>query len=68
VFAADGTARGVTLEGLKYPLRDYAMAADNPIGVSNEFIGKPSRIVVQEGALIVMAGDNAPSWLEPDAR
>ncbi len=68
VFAADGTARGVTLEGLKYPLQDYTMTEDVPIGVSNEFAGKPSRIEVQEGVLIVMAGDNAPAWLEADAR
>jgi thiamine pyrophosphokinase len=68
VFAADGTARGVTLEGLKYPLRDYAMSPDNPIGVSNEFMEKPSRIAVREGTLFVMAGEDAPAWLEPETR
>jgi thiamine pyrophosphokinase len=59
VFAADGTAHGVTLEGLKYPLTDYTMTADNPIGVSNEFTGLPSRICVREGVLIVMIGNNS---------
>lgn len=68
VFTADGTARGVTLEGLKYPLHNYAMTADIPIGVSNEFTGNPSRIEVRDGALIVMAGEGAPGWLEADAR
>ena len=68
VFAADGTAYGVTLEALKYPLTDYTMTADVPIGVSNEFTGKPSRISVREGALIVMAGAQAPLWLIPQEK
>ena len=62
VFAADGTAQGVTLEGLKYPLTDYTMTSDNPIGVSNEFTGAPSRIRVREGILLVMAGERAVEW------
>jgi thiamine pyrophosphokinase len=59
VFAADGTARGVTLTGLKYPLTDYTMTADNPIGVSNEFTGAASSISVRLGALLVMTGEGA---------
>ena len=54
VFAAHGAAHGVTLEGLKYPLNDYTMTPDNPIGVSNEFTGIPSRISVRKGVLLVM--------------
>jgi len=65
VFAADGAALGVTLEGLKYPLNDYTMTSDNPIGVSNAFTGSPSRIRVKKGALLVMAGERAVEWLEP---
>lgn len=64
VFAADGTARGVTLEGLKYPLTDCTMTSDTPVGVSNVFTGVPSRIAVREGALYVMAGGRAAEWLE----
>jgi thiamine pyrophosphokinase len=59
VFAADGTAYGVNLEGLKYPLTDYTMTSDTPIGISNEFTGVPSRVAVRQGALIVMADDSA---------
>jgi len=62
VFAFDGAAHGVTLEGLKYPLTDYIMTADNPIGVSNEFTGVPSRVAVRRGALIVMADVRAAAW------
>jgi thiamine pyrophosphokinase len=65
VFAADGTAHGVTLEGLKYPLTDYTMTSGNPIGVSNVFTGVPSRIAVREGVLLVMAGGRAAEWLKP---
>lgn len=59
VFSAGGTAYGVTLEGLKYPLHDYTMTSDNPIGVSNEFTGVLSRIAVRKGILIVMSGRHA---------
>lgn len=65
VFSADGTAYGVTLDGLKYPLNDYTMTSMNPIGVSNEFIKVPSRIRVREGILLVMAGEYAVEWHEP---
>lgn len=63
VFAADGTAYGVTLEGLKYPLTDYTMTSDTPIGVSNEFTGIPARVAVRQGALLVMADGRAVEWL-----
>jgi thiamine pyrophosphokinase len=53
VFAYSGKAKGVFLEGLKYPLRDAELSDDTPLGVSNEFMGKPSRISVREGVLIV---------------
>lgn len=41
VFCAGGTARGVTLEGLKYPLDHAELTSDFPLGVSNEFVGLP---------------------------
>ena len=64
VFAAAGTAHGVTLEGLKYPLTNYTMTPDNPIGVSNEYTGVPSRIIVREGVLLVISGERATDWLD----
>ena len=53
VFCAGGTARGVTLEGLKYPLDHAELTSDFPLGVSNEFVGLPARISVEEGSLLV---------------
>ena len=54
VFAQGGTARGVTLEGLLYPLDQATVTTDFPIGVSNVFTGKPARVSVEEGRLLVV--------------
>lgn len=53
VFALSEKALGVYLEGLKYPLADAELTNDFPLGVSNEFIGKPSRISVKQGDLLL---------------
>ncbi len=58
VFALDDVSHGVTLQGLKYPLNDVELPNNPPLGVSNEFLGKPSRISVREGTLAVLwSGD-----------
>lgn len=54
VFALGGTAYGVQLEGLSYGLKDYTLPCTSHIGVSNAFIGKPSRIAVERGDLLVV--------------
>lgn len=54
IFAFDGQAKGVTLRNLKYPLQDAVLTMDYPIGVSNEFIGKESEIIVKDGTLLVV--------------
>ena len=54
VFAADGTAQGVTIKGLKYTLEDAAVTADFPVGVSNSFIGQESVVAVKKGTLLVV--------------
>ncbi len=54
VFAFDGTAHGVTLEGLEYPLTDATLTADFPLGVSNHVMEHPARVTVREGTLLVM--------------
>lgn len=57
VFCVGGTARGVTLEGLKYPLDHAGLTSDFPLGVSNEFVGLPARVSVEEGTLLVVWED-----------
>lgn len=54
VFAWGGAARGVSLEGLLYPLADACLAPDYPLGVSNAFTGKKSKVTVKDGALLVV--------------
>lgn len=59
VFCPDGTAEGVTLEGLYYPLENAALKSSFPLGVSNHFTGKRARISVSNGSLIVMWEESA---------
>lgn len=54
VFSWGGTASGVTLKGLKYPLHQARLQATQPLGVSNEALGLPIRVAVQAGVLLVV--------------
>jgi len=54
VFSAGGTATGVTLKGLKYPLDNATLTSDNPIGTSNEFTNETAVISVDSGTLIII--------------
>lgn len=54
LFCLDGTARGVTIRGLKYELTDAVITSDFPIGCSNSFLGEPSSVTVREGSLIAI--------------
>ena len=56
VFCLGPDARGVTLEGLYYPLEEGTLTAGFPLGVSNHFTGGPSAISVKEGSLLVLWG------------
>lgn len=53
VFCLDGEARGVCEEGFKYSLHGAVLTSDFPIGVSNSFTGRPARISVADGTLIL---------------
>lgn len=54
VFSYGGTAKGVSLTGLRYSLDDATLESDFPLGVSNEFIGFSSEVFVKEGQLLVI--------------
>lgn len=54
LFALGKEAKGVSIQGLKYPLNDYTISNDFPIGISNEFIGEESCISVEDGELVCM--------------
>ena len=51
LFSLGERAEGVTIKGMKYPLQDYVMTNDFPIGISNEFIGEKAEISVRNGEL-----------------
>ena len=53
VFCIGSPARGVTLQGFKYELRDGTLSPDMPLGVSNEFTGRPAGVSVTDGTLLV---------------
>lgn len=54
VFCLGPDARGVTLEGLQYPLENGTLTSGFPLGVSNHFIGKQAQITVRAGSLLCM--------------
>ena len=64
VFCNSGTARGINLSGLKYPLTDGELTGSNPLGVSNEFTPSPAHVSVTDGTLLVLwQGDDVDATL-----
>ena len=56
-FANGDKASGVYLNGLKYKLENATITSDYPIGVSNEFVGEESQVIVNNGTLIIVWND-----------
>lgn len=55
VFSLEGTAEGVTLEGLAYTLENATLTSHFPLGVSNQFLpGESGKISVKQGSLAVI--------------
>lgn len=54
IFSAGTDAHGVNISGLKYTLTDGILKCDNPLGVSNEFIGECGYISVEDGAIFIV--------------
>ena len=53
VFALGETARGVSILGGRYPLAGGELSPFFPLGVSNHFEGRPVRVSVEKGCLLV---------------
>jgi thiamine pyrophosphokinase len=47
-----GSARGVTTDGLKYPLRNETLYPERTRGISNVLVGERAEITLAEGCLI----------------
>ncbi len=56
VFCHGQLARGVTLTGLSYPLKDAELSCDWPLGVSNAYEAERPAVEVREGTLLVLVG------------
>ena len=54
VLAFGGDAESVTLSGVKYPLQDYNLANNYPLGVSNEITEDTAQISVNRGTLLII--------------
>ena len=52
LFALSEQSKGVTEEGMKYPLHGAVLTNDFPLGVSNEFTGQEAVVSVEEGQLV----------------
>lgn len=58
VFCMGERARGVYLDGLKYPLSDATLYSCRALGVSNEFTHKSASVRVDDGSCLVMWEEN----------
>ena len=54
VLPVKGDAKGVTLEGMKYPLKEADIACFSSLGVSNEIVEDIARISVKQGTLLII--------------
>jgi len=54
LFCQGSEAKGVTIEGLHYPLENGTLSPHFPLGVSNHFIGQAAQIRVEDGTLLVL--------------
>lgn len=54
IFCMGESAKGVTLEGLLYPLKEATLTAGYPLGVSNHFTGKAAHVQVRRGNLLLL--------------
>ncbi len=51
---AYGQEARVSLEGLKYVLKNAVLTPAFPLGTSNEFLGTPARIAVKKGSVLII--------------
>lgn len=60
LLAVGGTARGVTTEGLAFPLTAAELAAGSSLGVSNRFTTARARLTVADGVVVVVQPEPDP--------
>lgn len=60
VFPLSGTATGVTLKGMAYPLTDASLEPGDTLGFHNELMGQEARVSVEGGAFLVVQETGDP--------
>ena len=60
IFPLSCTAKGVTLEGMAYPLEDAVLEPADTLGFHNELTGREARVSVRDGALLVVHETTGP--------
>lgn len=63
LLAVGGPARGVTTQGLRYPLHDEDLHPGSSRGVSNELVATEAVVTVRAGVLLAIQPDAATSGL-----
>lgn len=54
VIPLTNTVTGLTITGMKYPLKNYTLSIGNSLGISNEQIEKKATIQLKTGILIII--------------
>jgi len=54
VFPLSGLAKGVTLEGMSYPLKSAVLQPGDTLGFHNELVGRKAKVSVLNGTLLVV--------------
>ena len=60
IFPLSGSAAGITLEGMEYPLENASLEPGDTLGFHNELIGNEARVSVGNGALLVVQESESP--------
>lgn len=54
IFCHGNQAEGVSIRGLYYPLDNYTLTCDHPLGVSNQHTNESAEISVRNGTLLII--------------
>ncbi len=60
VFSYTPNCEGVTLTGVKYPLKDAKLTNWFPLGLSNEILAQNAQITVEKGILVIVISKDRP--------
>ena len=54
LFSLSEKCTGITISGVKYPLKNHTLSREFPLGVSNEFKEKDAILSIENGTLLVV--------------